>query len=76
MPRQYLIDARTEMGLTPRAAAHLLRISPYLYNMLEQEAWITHPNIARRIKRLYHLTEEQCKMMVHKKHWQKEGKTK
>lgn len=76
MSRQYLLDARAEMGLTQKAAAHRLRISLYLYMMLERDdAWITHPNIARRIKRLYGLTDAQYETMMHQKHWRRKGRS-
>ena len=68
-PRQYLIDAREAMGLTREDAAFRLKISPFLYIQLERDdKWITHPNIALRVKKFFRLTVEQYETMVHAKH--------
>jgi DNA-binding XRE family transcriptional regulator len=68
-PREYLIEARKATGLTREDAAFRLKISPFLYTMLERDdEWITHPNIALRVKKFFRLTVDQYETMVHEKH--------
>ena len=68
-PRQFLIEARTSVGLSIKQAAAYLEISSVLLSWLESDdVAITHPNIADRIAEMYALTLEQRNSMVDPKH--------
>lgn len=63
--RDYMTAYRESLGLTVREMAMQLDISQTLLSMLEGDAeCVTHPAIARRIAKLYLLTEEQYTGMI------------
>lgn len=67
MKRDYMIQFRTQTGLSVREMARYLKISPRLLEMLEEDDQaVTHPKIARRVAKTYHLTEAQYLRLIPK----------
>lgn len=60
MRRDYMIQLRKKTGLSLDEMAKYLKISLKLLRLLEEDdSTVTHPKIARRITKTYHLTEAQ-----------------
>lgn len=65
MKRDYMIQFRTQTGLSVREMARCLKISPKLLEMLEEDdQTVTHPKIARRVAKTYRLTEAQYLSLI------------
>lgn len=58
-----IFQKRIELGLTLRAAAEKIDISEALLSLVEN-GHVTHPNIAKRIKRYYKLTNEEYYQLI------------
>lgn len=58
-----IFQKRIDLGLTLRAAAKKLQISESLLDMIENGR-VTHPNIAKRIQKLYKLTDEEYYQLI------------
>ena len=67
MKRDYMIQFREQTGLSLDEMARYLKISPKLLEMLEEDdQTVTHPKIARRVAKTYHLTEAQYLRLIPK----------
>lgn len=63
--RNYMVSYRKAHKLTLTDMAKKLKISKYLLAHLEQnDEYVTHPHIAKRIADAYKLTDEQHNMML------------
>lgn len=65
MRRQYMEDFRAERALDLASMAVQCQCSQKLLEMLEaRDGEVTHPNLARRIARAYHLNRSQYRSLL------------
>lgn len=65
MERNYMIEYRKSLDVSIQSMARRLKISKDLLTWLEEnDQEVTHPNIAKRIGKMYKLTKEQTESLM------------
>ena len=67
--RKYMVKWREKRRVTIEVAAKNANVSVYTLRHIEQDdSYVTHPNIAERIAKVYMLTKEQYYGMIPENH--------